>query len=60
MKKVSLEGEGGGGNWAEITLVKTSEAVTKNREKFDPKLTGAARVQETTAGAFLRLSPPLF
>ena len=51
---------GGGENWAEITLVKTSEAVTKNREKFYPKLTGAARVQETTAGAFLLLSPSFF
>ena len=54
MKTGFLEAEGGGvgNNWAEITLVKTSDysgAVTKDREKFDRKLTGAGRVQQATA-----------
>ena len=41
----------GEGNWAEITLVKTSGAVTKDGEKFDQKLTGAGRVQQATGGS---------
>ena len=62
MKTVVLEAEGGGVgvNWAAITLVKTldySGAVTKDREKFDQKLTGAVRVQQATAGSIFATIP---
>ena len=49
---MEAEGGGVGVNWAEITLVKTldySGAVTKDRAKFDQKLTGARRFQPATA-----------
>ena len=45
MKTGFLEAEGGGvGNNSDY-----SGAVTKGREKFDRKLTGAGRVQQATA-----------
>ena len=47
----------GEGNWAEITLVKTFGAVTKDREKFGQKL-GASNKQ--LREAFLLLSPSHF
>ena len=61
LKKVFLEGVGRGeGNWAEITLVKTSGAVTKDGEKFDQKLTGAGRVQQATGGSISASIPSHF